>query len=312
VVVGTNMAKKKILLLSDDLRMSSGVGTMSREFVMGTLHKYDWVQIGGAIKHPEEGNVVDISESVQKDYNIKDAYLKIYPISGYGNDEVLRSIMGIEKPDAILHYTDPRFWTWLYNMEHEIRQNIPIYYYNIWDDLPYPRWNEPFYESCDLIMNISRQTVNIVDNVCQKKPRTDWDNTYVPHGINHTYFMPVDTLHKDYEKSRKFRQHILGGKQYDFVVFWNNRNIRRKLPGDVVMAFKTFCDMLPKDESKKCALVMHTQPVDENGTDLPVVVDELCSKEGSKNNILFSTLSIFVPSCNLVNPSQVLREKIAP
>ena len=271
------MAKKKILLLSDDLRMSSGVGTMSREFVMGTLHKYDWVQIGGAIKHPEEGNVVDISESVQKDYNIKDAYLKIYPISGYGNDEVLRSIMGIEKPDAILHYTDPRFWTWLYNMEHEIRQNIPIYYYNIWDDLPYPRWNEPFYESCDLIMNISRQTVNIVDNVCQKKPRTDWDNTYVPHGINHTYFMPIDSLHKDYDKVSKFKQHVFSGKKYDFVVFWNNRNIRRKLPGDVVMAFKTFCDMLPKDESKKCALVMHTQPVDENGTDLPAVVDELCS-----------------------------------
>ena len=271
------MAKKKILLLSDDLRMSSGVGTMSREFVMGTLHKYDWVQIGGAIKHPEEGNVVDISESVQKDYNIKDAYLKIYPISGYGNDEVLRSIMGIEKPDAILHYTDPRFWTWLYNMEHEIRQNIPIYYYNIWDDLPYPRWNEPFYESCDLIMNISRQTVNIVDNVCQKKPRTDWDNTYVPHGINHTYFMPIDSLHKDYDKVSKFKQHVFSGKKYDFVVFWNNRNIRRKLPGDVVMAFKTFCDMLPKDESKKCALVMHTQPVDENGTDLPAVVDEMCS-----------------------------------
>ena len=270
------MAKKKILLLSDDLRMSSGVGTMSREFDMGTLHKYDWVQIGGAIKHPEEGNVVDISESVQKDYNIKDAYLKIYPISGYGNDEVLRSIMGIEKPDAILHYTDPRFWTWLYNMEHEIRQNIPIYYYNIWDDLPYPRWNEPFYESCDLIMNISRQTVNIVDNVCQKKPRTDWDNTYVPHGINHTYFMPIDSLHKDYDKVSKFKQHVFSGKKYDFVVFWNNRNIRRKLPGDVVMAFKTFCDMLPKDESKKCALVMHTQPVDENGTDLPVVVDEMC------------------------------------
>ena len=270
------MAKKKILLLSDDLRMSSGVGTMSREFVIGTLHKYDWVQIGGAIKHPEEGNVVDISESVQKDYNIKDAYLKIYPISGYGNDEVLRSIMVIEKPDAILHYTDPRFWTWLYNMEHEIRQNIPIYYYNIWDDLPYPRWNEPFYESCDLIMNISRQTVNIVDNVCQKKPRTDWDNTYVPHGINHTYFMPIDSLHKDYDKVSKFKQHVFSGKKYDFVVFWNNRNIRRKLPGDVVMAFKTFCDMLPKDESKKCALVMHTQPVDENGTDLPVVVDEMC------------------------------------
>ena len=195
MVVGTNMAKKKILLLSDDLRMSSGVGTMSREFVVGTLDRYDWVQIGGAIKHPEEGNVVDLSEAVGKDYNIKDAYLKIYPISGYGNDEILRSIMGIEKPDAILHYTDPRFWQWLYNMEHEVRQNVPIFYYNIWDDLPYPRWNEPFYESCDLIMNISRQTVNIVDNVCQNKPRTDWDNTYVPHGINHKIFMPMDFKH---------------------------------------------------------------------------------------------------------------------
>ena len=268
--------KKKIMLLSDDLRMSSGVGTMSREFVVGTLDRYDWVQIGGAIKHPEQGNVVDISESVSKDYGIKDAYLKIYPISGYGNDEILRSIMAIEKPDAILHYTDPRFWQWLYSMEHELRQNIPIFYYNIWDNLPYPRWNEPFYESCDLIMNISRQTVNIVDNVCQKKPRTDWDNTYVPHGINHNIFMPIDALHKNHDKVKKYKQHAFGNKQYDFVVFWNNRNIRRKLPGDVVLAFKTFCDMLPKDESKKCALIMHTQPIDDNGTDLPAVVKEMC------------------------------------
>ena len=53
--------KKKILLLSDDLRMSSGVGTMSKEFVIGTLHHYDWVQLGGAIKHPEEGKVVEDS-----------------------------------------------------------------------------------------------------------------------------------------------------------------------------------------------------------------------------------------------------------
>ena len=31
---------------------------------------------------------------------------------------------------------NPRFWGWLYHMEHEIRQNIPIFYYNIWDDWP--------------------------------------------------------------------------------------------------------------------------------------------------------------------------------
>ena len=49
------MSRKKILLLADDLRMHSGVARMSREIVVGTLHKYDWVQIAGAVKHPEEG-----------------------------------------------------------------------------------------------------------------------------------------------------------------------------------------------------------------------------------------------------------------
>ena len=60
------MDKKKILLLSDDLRMNSGVGTMSKEFVLGTLQHYDWVQIGGAIRHPDEGKIIDMNDSVRK------------------------------------------------------------------------------------------------------------------------------------------------------------------------------------------------------------------------------------------------------
>ena len=123
--------KKKILLLSDDLRMSSGVGTMSREFVMGTAHKYDWVQIGGAIKHPDEGKIIDMRDALEQEMGITDGYLKVYPCDGYGNPDLLREIMAIEKPDAILHYTDPRFWGWLYHMEHELREHIPIFYYNI-------------------------------------------------------------------------------------------------------------------------------------------------------------------------------------
>ena len=47
--------RKKILLLSDDLRMHSGVATMSREIVVGTAHKYNWFQLGAALKHPEIG-----------------------------------------------------------------------------------------------------------------------------------------------------------------------------------------------------------------------------------------------------------------
>ena len=271
------MSKKRILLMSDDLRMTSGVGTMSKEFVLGTVHHYDWVQVGGAIKHPEEGKVVNMDEDVKNMTGVEDAKLTIYPISGYGSQELLREIVSREKPDAIMHYTDPRFWRWFYEMEHEIRQEMPIFYYNIWDDWPAPQYNEFFYESCDLIMNISKQTVNIVNNVRRIRPTNDWDNTYIPHGINEENYYPINELDvKEWGDLLNFKRNMTEGKNYDFIVFWNNRNIRRKLPGDVIMAYKTFCDMLPKEKADKCALIMHTQPRDENGTDLPEVVRNCC------------------------------------
>ncbi len=276
--------KRKILLFSDDLRMSSGVGTMSREIVMGTLDTFDWVQVGGAIKHPDSGKIIDMNEAVRKETGIEDASLKVYPTDGYGNPEILRELMKVEKPDAIMIYTDPRFWGWLYNMEHELRQEIPIFYYNIWDNYPYPRWNEPFYESCDLVMNISKQTHNIVQNVCQNKPRTDWDSTYIPHGINESQFYPV-TDDKERIEMNKMKSELFQGKDIEFCLFYNNRNIRRKMTSDTIMAFKTFADKLPKEKRDKVAYVLHTQPIDQNGTDLPAVVEELCPDL----NIIFST-----------------------
>jgi glycosyltransferase involved in cell wall biosynthesis len=291
------MSKKKIMLLSDDLRMSSGVGTVSKNFVLGTLDKYDWIQIGGAIKHPEEGKIVDMNDSVRKDTGIEDAYLKIYPISGYGNQELMRQLINIEKPDAILHYTDPRFWGWLYQMEHELRQQIPIFYYNIWDDRPTPRYNEFFYESCDLIMNISKQTVAMVKDAAVTKPRTDWDNTYIPHGIPEDAFHSIGELDvKEWSKLKDYRKKVLHNKDKDFVIFWNNRNIRRKVPSDVIMAYKTFCDMLPKEKSDKCVLIMHTSPVDHNGTDLPEVVRNICPDY----DIIFSSEKVNDEQMNLL------------
>ena len=266
------MSKKKILIFSDDLRMSSGVGTMTKEMVMGTIHQYDWVQVGGAIKHPEDGNVVDMNDAAREETGVKDASLTIYPISGYGSQELLRQMIVREQPDAIMHYTDPRFWQWLYEMEHEIRQHVPIFYYNVWDDLPYPQYNEFYYESSDLIMNISKQTVNIVKNVWTKYPPEDWQVTYVPHGINDDLYFPLTELHSGWGEFEEFRKQKFDGNKYDFVLYYNNRNIRRKMTSDVILAFHTFCNTLSEEEADKCALLMHTQPRDENGTDLPELV----------------------------------------
>ena len=124
-------------------------------------------------------------------------------------------------------------------------------------------------------MNISKQTVNIVEQVAQKKPRTDWDCTYIPHGIPEETFYPI-TDEKELKQLQGFGKQVTQNKDYDFKVFWNNRNIRRKLPADVIMGFKQFCDGLPKEKAKKCVLIMHTQPIDQNGTDLPAVVENIC------------------------------------
>ena len=281
------MAKKKILLLSDDLRLSSGVGTMSKEIVFGTIHKYDWFQVGAAIEHPEQGKLVDLSEQVKKDIrpDVEDPYLKILPFNGYGNQDTIRELMKHENPDAIMIYTDPRFWDWLFHMEHEIRQEIPIFYYNIWDDLPYPMWNEPFYESVDLLMNISKQTYNIVKNVRREIPVKDWQCTYVPHGINESTFFPVDEKHEQYHEMENWWIDNTGDSSLEFVIFYNNRNIRRKQPSDIIIAFKHFCDTLPRDQADKCLLLMHTQPKDPNGTDLPEIVKQL----GGGYKIAFSS-----------------------
>jgi len=266
------MKKKKILLLSDDLRMHSGIATQSKEFVMGTLDKYDWVQIGGAVKHPEEGKIIDMAQAVQMEYGIKDAYLKLYPISGYGNPQVLRQILDIEKPDAILHFTDPRFWIWLYQMEHEIRQNIPIMYYNIWDDIPDPLYNTNFYRSSDMLMSISKQTYGINKRILSKYGYEDWQTAYVPHGITNKRIFKIedkgDTKFKEFEQKH-------GLDKYKFKVLYLNRNIRRKSPGDVALAYKHMMDKLTPEQREECVLVWHAAPSDENGTDMRAVCKTL-------------------------------------
>mgnify|MGYP003120463954 CR=1 FL=1 len=266
------MSKKKILLLSDDLRMHSGIATQSKEFVLGTMHKYDWVQIAGAVKHPEQGKVIDMSENVKQITGVKDASLFLYPMTGYGNPNVLRQIMDLEKPDAILHFTDPRFWIWLYNMEHEIRQNIPIMYYNIWDDIPDPMYNRDFYRSSDLLMSISKQTYGINKRILSKHDYEDWQTAYVPHGITNQRVYKIEE--KGDTKFKEFEQ-IHGLDKYKYKILYLNRNIRRKSPGDVALAYKHMMDKLTPEQRKDCVFVWHAAPSDENGTDMRAVCKTL-------------------------------------
>ena len=77
--------KKKILLLADDFRLPSGIGTVSKEIIFNTVHQYDWIQLGAALQHPEAGKGLDLSEQVAHETGIADASVKVIPWNGYGD-----------------------------------------------------------------------------------------------------------------------------------------------------------------------------------------------------------------------------------
>ena len=290
--------RKKILLLCDDIRMTSGISTMAREIVVGTANVFNWVNLGGAINHPDQGKRLDISEDTNKILGINDSSVFIYPINGYGSPDIIRQLITMESPDAIMFFTDPRYWIWLFQMENEIRKKIPMIYLNIWDDLPAPIYNKPYYESCDTLMAISKQTLNINKMVLGDKVKNKVLQ-YIPHGINENFFFPIIEFMKDHNnKLDKLKKSIFGSFNPEFVILYNARNIRRKSTSDLIAAYSQFCNSIGKEKAKKCALLLHTQKTDDNGTDLPVVVDLLCDPEYQK--VYFSEARLNTDDMNLL------------
>ena len=274
--------RKKILLLTDDIRVHSGVAQIGRELVINTSHHYNWCQLAGSVKHPDKGKVTDISDDINKESGNKDSYTKLYPVDAYGNPDILREIIKIEKPDAILLITDPRYFEWLFNMEEELRVNIPIAYLNIWDDMPAPQYNEEFYESCDALFGISKQTVAINRIVLGKKA-DDKVIKYVPHGLNKDKFYPIDKVEEEYTK---FKKEITKGIDKDFILLFNSRNIRRKSIPDALAAWKLFVDELTENEKEKVLFILHTDIVSEHGTDIPSVIEYLMGED--ENTVVIS------------------------
>ena len=275
--------RKKIMLIADDIRVHSGVATVAKEIVLKTCQHFNWVNVAGAIKHPEKGKRLDLSKDTADLSGVEDASVMIYPVDGYGDPRIIREILNIERPNAILLITDPRYFMHIWNMEQEIRKQIPIAYLNIWDDYPAPMYNRPYYEACDLLMGISKQTVNINKLVLEGKEKNKIFK-YVPHGLDHNIYKPID---KDDPDFIEWKNNTFGKEKYDFILFFNSRNIRRKQIPDTMLAFRAFLDSLPKEKAKKCLLMMHTEYVTDAGTHLGKVKEYLFD-ENYFHNVKFS------------------------
>lgn len=291
------MQRKKILLCSDDILTTSGVAQMSKNIITGLASEYDWIQLA-ASQQKVDHVVYDVSDIVNEAAGISNSNVKLYPVQGYGNKYILENILEFEKPDAIIIFTDPRFWDWLFKMENIIHQkyNIPIIYYSIWDNLPYPVWNKSAYSSCDALIAINKQTHLIHQQVLKLEPKikvvdlTKESNyeiekdtillNYAPHGIDSKLFYPITEETEEYINFHEFKTQFLNHYEVKRVFFWTNRNITRKRPIDVMLGFKKFCDRINNSDRPETSddflLLMHTNPFDQNGSNLIEVAKNLC------------------------------------
>jgi glycosyltransferase involved in cell wall biosynthesis len=269
------MKKKKILVLSDHPLSPSGVGTQTKYMIEALLKtgRYKVVCLGGAIKHHDY--------SPQKVSPYEDDWV-IYPIDGYGNHETIRSVLQKEKPDVLWFMTDPRFYGWLWEIENEVRANIPMVYYHVWDNFPAPFFNAPFYQSTDEVVCISKVTHEIL-----KVTAPDVSSQYLPHAVNYSMFHPYKTA-EEKAITQTIKERIFNASE-NFknpnkkIFFWNNRNARRKQPGTLIWWFKEFLDEVGHD---KATLLMHTDARDPHGQDLPHLIEHLGISDGQ---VLLST-----------------------
>lgn len=257
--------KIKIFTLSDHPLTPSGVGTQTRYIIEGMLRtgKYQFISFGGLIKHQDYRPI--------KTEEFGDDWI-IIPTDGYGTPEAVRAMLWSEKPDIVWFMTDPRFWGWLWQIEEEVRHNVPMVYYHVWDNYPYPTYNKANYDSNDFIATISKVTDDIVANVSP-----DVDRQYVPHAVNLDIFKPLED---DFVK--KLRADNFKENKDKFVVFWNNRNARRKMGATLILWFKEFLERVGQDNA---VLLMHTNPKDQAGSDLEALIKEIGLNDGQ---VLFS------------------------
>ncbi len=266
------MSKKiKVLTIGDHPLSPSGVGTQTHYVCNALLDsgKFEIISLGGAIRHQDYTPVK--VDPYGDDW-------KIFPVDGYGNQEMIRSILRNEKPDILWMMTDPRFYEWLWSMENEIRPLCPIVYYHVWDNYPYPMFNKKFYSSNDHIVSISKLTDDIVRTVAPNVPCT-----YVPHAVDGNFFKPLNKQERAELRQKNYQEE----DREKFVIFWNNRNARRKQSGTLIFWFKDWLDK--RNLHDKAQLLMHTDPRDDHGQDLEHITKHL----GLNNRqVLFSTQKV--------------------
>lgn len=250
----------------------------SRYLIQGLLAtgKYKFICFGGALRH-DNMDIIKVSD----DFIIK-------PTDGFGSKAEIRQVLATERPNAMLLFTDPRFFGNIWEIEDEIHQICPIFYNTIWDNSPTPKFNNVIYESCDLLNAINYPTYGFLQELGHAAR-----SNYVPHAVPSEVFYPLPD-----EERMKWKRKLFGDARADHMIaLFVSRNARRKVPSDIIKAFSMFLDELEKKHGhRKATLCCHTDPLDQEGPNLHHVV-ELCKIQ---DNVTFSKDRVGFGEMNVV------------
>jgi glycosyltransferase involved in cell wall biosynthesis len=243
-----SIAKIKVLFVTDDIRFPTGVGIQARKLLTGLLKTgyYDIVAIGGSIV-PQSPQPLMIEG------------VKTYPVSnGYGDARTLKAVLNAERPEIVVLFSDPRFFEYAFSIDNEIRSMSKLVLYHTWDNKPYPAYNDNWYKACDKVATISKFSHHLLQS-------GGTDNVFLPHGFDPNEFYPLPEEVIAREKELLLQQ--AGLRDMKHIIFWNNNNITRKRPGDVIEIVKRFIAQASGD-LKRTVLLMNTVSHSREGTDL--------------------------------------------
>jgi len=270
------LKKTKLLIISDHALSHSGVAIQSKYLIEGLINteKYEIIQLGAA-KYHEDMTPKRINK-----------FFTIIPCIGFGDKDTIRSLLASEKPDALVIFTDARFFDHIFEMEDEIHEVCPILWWHVWDNKPVPYFNKHIYDSVDAINCISTLTYDLCKKISPDKAR------YIPHALKTSNYYQMNK-----DEITKYKKAILKEKSDWFIGTWVNRNIRRKRPADVLKSWSMFLEkQYAKKGHKNSLMIMHTDPKDPAGINLIEVAKML----NIENNVRFSSEILEDDALNLL------------
>lgn len=252
--------KKKVLLISDSMLHTSGVGLQSKYLAMGlaATGKYQIMQLGSAIYVPPEARgLMNVAPDIH-----------VLNMEGFSNLPLFRKTLIDYKPDVCIMFQDPRFFEpTILPMHDEIQQVCPLMYWHLWDNCDFtPDFNMPMYNLVDHFNCINYDTYQFVKSI-----RND-AATYIPHAIPEQLYYPLPE-----STIAELKKAALPGREDHFILLYVNRSAHRKRTTDVLLAFKKFIDKNVTKEKRrpKATLLMHVDPNDSAGAPLLEVVRKL-------------------------------------